>query len=265
MSVRARNNVKVMGQGDRAIIFAHGYGCDQNMWRFITPAFEQNYRIILFDHVGAGRSDPAAYDRVKYSTLQGYADDILEICEEFGVERGVCVGHSVSATIALLAAVTQPERFGELVLIGPSPRYINDDQYVGGFSEDDIRQLLEFQESNFLGWSSFLAEKVVGDLDRPDLVAEVNDSFCRMDPEVARQFAAVTFLSDNRSDLERVPTRSLVIQSREDIIAPLAVGQYVTEHLPNAELVVLDTVGHSPHLSAPAPTIAAMNAFLEAH
>ncbi len=232
------------------------------MWRFITPAFQDEYRILLFDHVGAGRSDRSAYDRAKYSSLQGYADDLLEICEEFGVKGGVCVGHSVSATITLLAAATEPDRFDALVLIGPSPRYINDAEYTGGFSEEDIRQLLEFQENNFLGWSSFLAEKVVGDLGRPELVTEVNDSFCRMDPEVARQFAAVTFLSDNRLDLQRVSTRSLVIQSREDIIAPLAVGEYVAEHLPDAELAVLDAVGHSPHLSAPGPTVSAIAAFL---
>jgi len=262
MSTQARNNVQVIGNGERAIIFAHGYGCDQNMWRFITPAFQDEYRIILFDHVGSGRSDRAAYDRTKYSTLQGYADDILEICDEFGVEGGVCVGHSVSATVALLAAATEPDRFEELVLIGASPRYVNDGDYIGGFSEDDIGQLLELQESNFLGWSSFLAEKVIGDPERPELISELDDSFCRMDPEIARQFAAVTFLSDNRADLSRVTGRCLVLQSRDDIIAPLPVGEYVAENLPNAELVVLDTVGHSPHMSAPDQTIAAIKAFL---
>ena len=186
------------------MVFAHGYGCDQAMWRLIAPAFADDYRIVLFDHVGAGRSDLAAYDRRKYSTLQGYADDLLEICAELEVEGGVFVGHSVSAMIGVLAAIKEPTRFSQLVLIGPSPRYINDDGYVGGFSRERYRGLLEFQDSNYLGWSSSLAPVIMGNADRPELAEELNNSFCRTDPDIAKQFAAVTFLSDNRADLPKV-------------------------------------------------------------
>jgi sigma-B regulation protein RsbQ len=263
MSVVRRNNVKELGAGTRAMIFAHGYGCDQAMWRLVAPAFADDFRVVLFDHVGAGRSDLAAYDRRKYSTLHGYADDLLEICAELGVEGGVFVGHSVSAMIGVLAAIKEPERFSRLVLIGPSPRYIDDDGYVGGFSEADIRGLLEFQESNYLGWASSLGPAIMGNPDQPELAEELTNSFCRTDPAIARQFAAVTFLSDNRADLPRVAVPSLILQCREDVIAPLAVGEYVHRHLRNSELVVLDATGHCPHLSAPEETIAAMKAFLK--
>jgi sigma-B regulation protein RsbQ len=244
------------------MVFSHGYGCDQAMWRLVAPAFAADYRLVLFDHVGAGRSDLAAYDRRKYSTLQGYADDLLEICAELDIQGGVFVGHSVSAMIGILAARKEPERFAQLVLIGPSPRYINDDTYVGGFSEADIRGLLEFQDSNYLGWADSLAPAIMGNADRPALGAELAASFCRTDPDIARQFAAVTFLSDNRTDLPNVATPALILQCREDIIAPLAVGDYVHRHLPNSQLVILDATGHCPHLSAPDETIAAIAAFL---
>jgi sigma-B regulation protein RsbQ len=262
MSVLARNNVTATGRGTQAMIFAHGYGCDQAMWRLVAPAFADDFRLILFDHVGAGRSDLAAYDRAKYSSLQGYADDLLEICAALDVTHGVFVGHSVSAMIGVLAAIKEPARFDRLVLIGPSPRYIDDDGYVGGFTRDDIAGLLEFQESNYLGWSASLAPTIMGHPARPELAAELEASFCRTDPAIARQFAAVTFLSDNRADLPHVRARTLILQSREDAIAPPAVGAYVQRHLPDSELVLLDTTGHCPHLSAPTATIAAMRRFL---
>lgn len=262
MSVLARNNVNITGRGTRAMVFAHGYGCDQNMWRLVTPAFEDDYRIILFDHVGAGQSDLSAYDRAKYSSLDAYAGDLLEICAELDIEHGVFAGHSVSAMIGILAAIREPERFDDLVLIGPSPRYINDDSYQGGFSEQDIRELLEFQDRNFLGWSGTLAPVIMGNTDRPELSDELNNSFCRTDPEIAKQFAAVTFLSDNRADLPKLQARALVMQCSEDAIAPTQVGEYVHRELPNSEFVMLDATGHCPHLSAPEETIAAMHAFL---
>jgi sigma-B regulation protein RsbQ len=245
------------------MIFAHGYGCDQNMWRLVAPAFADTYRVVLFDHVGAGRSDLTAYDRAKYSTLQGYADDVLEICDALDLEQAVFVGHSVSAVIGVLAAIKQPERFESLVLIGPSPRYVDDGDYVGGFARRDIDELLEFQDSNYLGWASNLGPVIMGNPDRPELAAELTNSFCRTDPDIARQFAAVTFLSDNRADLPKVTTRSLILQCREDAIAPPAVGEYVHRHLANSRLVTMDATGHCPHLSAPAETIAAMKSFLE--
>lgn len=262
MSALSRNNVTLLGNGDTPMIFAHGYGCDQNMWRLIVPAFVDTHRVVLFDHVGAGRSDLSAYDRTKYSSLGGYAQDLLEICDELDVRRGVFVGHSVSAMIGLLAAIQEPERFDRLVLVGPSPCYINDADYSGGFSREDIDELLELQDSNYLGWAASLAPIIMDNPDRPELAEDLRNSFCRTDPEIAKQFAAVTFLSDNRADLPRARVRSLVLQSQVDTIAPMAVGEYVHRHLPNSDMVVLDATGHCPHLSAPEETIAAIKGFL---
>jgi sigma-B regulation protein RsbQ len=263
MSALSRNNVTLLGNGDTPMIFAHGYGCDQNMWRLIVPAFVDTHRVVLFDHVGAGRSDLSAYDRTKYSSLGGYTQDLLEICDELDVRRGVFVGHSVSAMIGLLATIQEPERFDRLVLVGPSPCYINDADYSGGFSREDIDELLELQDSNYLGWAASLAPIIMNNPDRPELAEDLRNSFCRTDPDIAKQFAAVTFLSDNRADLPRVRVRSLVLQSQVDSIAPMAVGEYVHRHLPNSDMVVLDATGHCPHLSAPEETIAAIKGFLD--
>jgi sigma-B regulation protein RsbQ len=220
------------------MLFAHGFGCDQNMWRYVAPAFEDEYRVVLFDHVGAGRSDLAAYDRRKYSSLNGYAADILELCRELELHDLIFVGHSVSAMMGILAATVEPDRFQRLVLVGPSPRYLNDDGYVGGFAREDIDGLLD------------------------SLGEELTNSFCRTDPAIAKHFARVTFLSDNRSDLGRVDIPTLVLQTREDVIAPIEVGEYVERALPQGQLVVLDATGHCPNLSAPEQTIAAIKAFL---
>ena len=262
MSVLGRNNVKVMGTGGQPMLFAHGFGCDQNMWRFVAPSFEGNYRTVLFDHVGAGGSDVSAYDRTKYGTLAGYADDVLEICREFNLERVVFVGHSVSAMIGVLAALKEPERFDKLVLIGPSPCYINDGEYVGGFSRQDIEQLLESLDDNYLGWSATMAPVIMGNPDRPELGAELTSSFCRTDPEIAKHFAHVTFLSDNRADLPKVQTPSLVLQCSNDPIAAKAVGEYVHRQLAGSQLVIMKATGHCPNLSAPRETVSAMKAFL---
>jgi sigma-B regulation protein RsbQ len=262
VSVLQRNNVTISGDGDTPIMFAHGYGCDQHMWRLVAPAFADDYRLVLFDHVGAGGSDLAQYDRAKYSSLRGYAQDVVEICAELDLKNIVFVGHSVSAMIGALAAIEAPERFASLVFVGPSPCYINDGDYIGGFDRKDIDELLEFQDANYLGWSSTLAPVIMGNADRPELSEELRASFCRTDPEIARQFAAVTFLSDNRADLPNVTPRSLVLQCVEDVIAPMAVGEYVHRHLPDSELTILNATGHCPHLSAPDETIAAIKAFL---
>lgn len=263
MSVLQRNNVTVFGEGQIPMVFAHGYGCDQNMWRLITPAFEDRYRIVLFDHVGAGGSDLSAYDPARYSALGGYADDVLEICSALDIRHGIFVGHSVSAMIGVLAAIKEPERFDKLVLIGPSPRYIDDREYTGGFSAKEIDELLAFQDANYLGWSRQLAPAIMGNPQRPQLGEELTNSFCRTDPAIAKQFAAVTFLSDNRGDVPKVQPETLVLQCREDVIAPVAVGEYMHRHLPNGRLVILDATGHCPHLSAPEETIKAMEAFLD--
>jgi sigma-B regulation protein RsbQ len=261
-SVR-RNNVVLRGREDGpSMLFAHGFGCDQNMWRYVWPAFADEYRIVLFDHVGAGGSDVRAYDPGRYSSLQGYAEDVLDICHELALSDIVFVGHSVSAMIGVLAAIEEAERFARLVLVGPSPRYINDDDYVGGFSREDIDGLLESLESNYLGWSSAMAPLIMGNGDRPELGEELRNSFCRADPEIAAQFARVTFLSDNRADLARVSTQSLVLQCAEDAIAPQTVGAYVQRHLPDSRLVQLQASGHCPNLSAPEETISAIRRFL---
>ncbi|WP_459773487.1 alpha/beta fold hydrolase [Methylobacterium sp. CM6257] len=262
LTILRRHNVTVTGSGARAMVFAHGFGCDQNMWRFVAPAFEMDFRVILFDHVGAGGSDLAAYDSEKYNSLNGYADDVVEICRELGVQHGVFVGHSVSAMIGILTTKAAPDLFDDLVLIGPSPRYIDDEGYIGGFSEVQIRELLEFLDSNHLGWSQAMAPVIMGNPDRPELGDELNNSFCRTDPEIAKQFARTTFLSDNRQDLEGVTTRSLVLQCSEDVIAPLAVGEYVHRKIANSQLVVMKATGHCPNLSAPEETIAAIRTFV---
>ncbi|HEU4912091.1 MAG TPA: alpha/beta hydrolase [Actinomycetes bacterium] len=262
MDVLVRNNVTVAGRPNgQPMLFAHGFGCDQNMWRLVTPAFEDEYRIVLFDSVGAGGSDLSAYDREKYSTLDGYATDILEICAALDLRDVVYVGHSVSAMSGVLAANREPERFAKLVLVGPSPRYIDDDGYVGGFSEADIEGLLESLDSNYLGWSSAMAPVIMGTPDRPQLGEELTNSFCRTDPEIARHFAHVTFTSDNRKDLSTVQVPTLILQCAQDAIAPTTVGAYVHREIAGSTLVELDATGHCPNLSAPDQTVAAMKAF----
>jgi sigma-B regulation protein RsbQ len=263
VNVVQRNNVKVSGRGTRPMLFAHGFGCGQNMWRLVTPGFEADYRIVLFDHVGAGHSDLRAYDRARYGRLQGYAEDVLEICAALDLSDVVFVGHSVSAMIGVLAAVMEPDRFARLVLVGPSPRYVNDGDYVGGFSREDIDGLLDVLDSNHLGWSRSMAPAIMGNPDRPELAEELTNSFCRTDPEIARHFARVTFLSDNRLDLPKLAVPSLILQCAEDAIAPAAVGEYVHRQLADSRLVYLDARGHCPNLSAPEETVTAMRAFLE--
>jgi sigma-B regulation protein RsbQ len=263
MSATLRNNVRISGQGRRALLFAHGFGCDQNMWRYMAPAFEDSYRVVLFDHVGAGRSDLAAYDRAKYGTLDGYATDVLEICEELELQNLIFVGHSVSAMIGVLAAARAPDRFEALVLVGPSPRYIDDDGYVGGFSRQDIEELLTALDSNYLGWSAAMAPAIMGNQDRPELGTELANSFCRTDPAIAGHFARVTFLSDNRDDLSIVTVPTLILQCSDDIIAPAAVGDFIHSRIAGSELVTLEATGHCPNLSAPEETTAAVRAFLE--
>jgi len=262
MPVLLRNNVNVRGQGNRTMVFAHGFGCDQNMWRYVTPAFEADFKVVLFDHVGAGGSDISAYSPEKYSTLDGYADDVIEICRELKLTEVIFVGHSVSAMIGVLAAIKAPELFEALVLIGPSPRYIEDGDYAGGFSAAQIEELLEFLDSNHMGWSAAMAPVIMANSDRPELSEELTNSFCRTDPEIAKHFARTTFMSDNRSDLAKVGTRSLVLQCSEDVIAPKSVGEYVHKRLKNSKLVVMQATGHCPNLSAPHETIAAIRAFV---
>jgi sigma-B regulation protein RsbQ len=263
MGVVDRFNVTMSGRPDgQPMVFAHGFGCDQHMWRHVAPRFEDEFRVVLFDHIGAGGSDLGAYDSGHYVSLGAYAEDVLTICRELGLDSVIFVGHSVSAMIGVLAAAAEPERFAKLVLVGPSPRYIDDGPYVGGFSEPDIAELLDSLESNYLGWSSAIAPVIMGNAERPELGEELTESFCRTDPQIARQFARVTFLSDNRADLAKVATPTLVLQSRQDVIAPVAVGEYVAAAIADSKLVVLDATGHCPNLSAPDVTAAAIADFV---
>ncbi|MEA2282040.1 MAG: sigma-B regulation protein RsbQ [Solirubrobacteraceae bacterium] len=265
MSALRRNNVTVHGAADaRPMVFAHGFGCDQNMWRGVWPAFADTHRIVLFDHVGAGGSDASAFDERRYASLDGYAADVLAICDELALEDVVFVGHSVSAMIGALAAAEAPDRFGALVMVAPSPRYIDDGDYVGGFTREDIEGLLASLESNYLGWSSAMAPVIMGNADRPELGEELTNSFCRTDPAIAAHFARTTFLSDNRDDLARVRTPTLVLQCSDDAIAPESVGAYVHAQLSGSRLTRLQATGHCPNVSAPAETVAAIQAFLSA-
>src|SRR3954468_9762482 len=256
-----RNNVKIRGSGSPPMMFAHGFGCDQNMWRLVAPAFEGTHRVLLFDHVGSGGADPGAFDKKKYARLQGYADDVLEICRAAELDDVVFVRHSVSAMIGVLAAIAEPQRFSRLVLVGPSPRYLDDEGYVGGFKQADIDGLLESLDSNYLGWSNAFAPVIMGNPDRPELGRELANSFCRTDPELARHSAKVAFLSDNREDLPRLRVPALILQCSEDVIAARAVGEYVRRALKGSKLVMVKATGHCPNLSAPEETIAAIREF----
>lgn len=264
MSVLARNNVKISGQGERDLVFMHGFGCDQHVWRHVTPAFEQDYRIVLFDHVGAGQSDLSQYDEHKYSTLHGYADDLVEIVRELDLKDAIVVGHSVSAMIAVLAAVKEPALFSQLVLVGPSPYYLNDGDYRGGFERKDIDDLLAAMDSNFFGWSSMITPVIMGNPDRPELAGELNENFCRTDPTIARHFARVTFLSDSRAELKALTVPSLILQCSSDALVPLAVGDYLHESMQGSSLAVLTATGHCPHLSEPLEMVAAVRGWLAA-
>lgn len=235
------------------------------MWRFVAPAFENRYRVVVFDYVGAGASDLGAYDPVRYASLDGYAQDVCDIVEALDLHDTIFVGHSVSAMVGVLAAKMSPDRFGVLVMIGPSPRYMDDDDYVGGFSEADVEGLLASLDSNYLGWSAAMAPAIMANPERPELGDELTASFCRTDPEIQRRFARATFLSDNRADLRQVRIPTLVLQCSEDIIAPEAVGQYVHDHIPRSTYLKLEATGHCPNLSAPEETVAVISAFLEAN
>jgi sigma-B regulation protein RsbQ len=255
--------VRISGvAGGRPMVFVHGFGCDQAMWRFVAPDFEVDHRVVLLDLVGAGRSDLSAYDPEKYNSLQGYANDIVEVCRELELRDAVLVGHSVSAMIGVLACQQAPELFGALVMVGPNPRYVDDGDYVGGFSRTDIAGLLDALDANHLGWSTQMAPVIMGNPEHPELAEELTNSFCRTDPGIAAQFARVTFLSDNRADLPTVPVPTLVLQCSEDAIAPDVVGRFVAEQVPGSVFLQLKATGHVPHLSAPEETTAAIRAFL---
>jgi sigma-B regulation protein RsbQ len=257
-----RNNVTIKGKGKQIMLFAHGFGCDQNMWRFITPAFEEDYKIILLDHVRAGNSDLSAYSTEKYSQLEGYAADIVNICEEMELKEVIFVGHSVSSIIGIIASLQLPGLFKSLILVCPSPSYINEGDYVGGFTHEQITELMDSLDNNHLGWSMTMAPVIMANPEREELTKELTNSFCRTNPEIAKEFARTTFFSDKRDLLSKVNIPTLILQCSEDVIAPEEVGVYVHEKIKNSKLVLLEATGHCPNLSAPEETIAAMKAFL---
>jgi sigma-B regulation protein RsbQ len=265
MNVRERNNVHVDGRGAATVVFAHGFGCDQTMWRYLAPGFGKRYQTILFDLVGSGNSDLSAYDYDKYNTLHGYAADLLELIDEVAAGPVIYIGHSVSAMIGMLAAIRAPHRFTANVMVGPSPCFINDGDYIGGFTRSDIDGLLETLESNYLGWSSTMAPVIMGSPDQPELSVELTNSFCRTDPDIAKHFAKVTFLADHRADLARVTTPTLILQSSDDLLAPLSVGEFMKREISGSTLSIVENVGHCPHLSAPCASIDATEAFLREH
>lgn len=262
MDVCIRNNINITGaEGAPVLLLAHGFGCDQNLWRPVIDLLESDFRLVLMDHVGSGASDPAAWDADKYSSLTGYADDIVDILDELDLRDVVFVGHSVAAMMGALAVAAAPARFAKLVMLTPSPRYIDDGDYRGGFSREDIDELLESMEMNYLGWSHDMAPVIMGNPDRPDLHGELEASFCRTDPACARVFARATFLSDNRDDLAAIPVPTLVIECALDAIAPQGVGAYVRDRIPGSELITLSTIGHCPHVSDPEATARVIAAF----
>ncbi len=263
-AILSRNNVKTFGRGTQPMLFAHGFGCDQTMWRFITPAFENDYRIVLFDYVGSGNSDLSAWDSERYSALDGYAQDVLDICETLGLRDVIFVGHSVSSMVGVLAANRAPERFSRLIMVGPSPRYINDTDYVGGFERTDIEGLFELMDRNYIGWANFLAPVIMKNDDRPELTKELNDSFCSTDPKITRRFAETTFFADNRADVPRVRVPSLIMQCSEDAIAPIEVGNFLHRTMPQSTLRLMKATGHCPHISHPEETIEAIRTYLAA-
>lgn len=265
MDLVKRNNVQVLGDAEKTMVLAHGFGCDQNMWRYLTSQFSADYRLVLFDLVGAGLSDHTAYDRQKYSTLQGYATDLLEIIEEYGQGSVILISHSVSAMIGLVATIQAPQLFSSHIMVSPSPSYINDEGYIGGFDQADIDELVKTIENNYLGWSSSMAPAIMGAPDQPALGVELSNSFCKTNPDIAKHFAKVTFMSDHRHELPKSVTPTLILQCSDDFIAPISVGVYMENAMPHAKMHLIENTGHCPHLSAPQATGEAIRVFLQDH
>jgi len=262
MDVIFRNNVKVTGNGEKVLLFGHGFGCDQNTWRAIIPAFESDYKIVVFDYVGAGQSDLSAYEENKYGSLNGYAQDIVDICTTLDLKNVVFIGHSVSSMIGILALKLEPQRFEKIIFIGPSPCYLNKPGYEGGMDAEDLEDLLDVMDSNYLGWSATLAPLIMGEQNSPEFAASLTASFCATDPSIARKFARVTFLSDNREDLKDLSIPSLTIQCQDDFLTSAAIAQYINETVPNNQVVLLKSSGHCPHLSDAISVINAIKNFI---
>jgi sigma-B regulation protein RsbQ len=245
-----RNNVKVIGNGEKTLMFAHGFGCDQNMWERLTPYFKDDYRLVLFDYVGSGQSELSAFDRQRYSSINGYAQDIIDVCEALYINEAVFIGHSVSCSAGIVAANLHPEYFSQLVLIGPSPCFLNlPPDYLGGFDKQDLEELLELMDQNFVGWANYLAPVVAGLSGEGQIAGELSASFCSTDPLVAKTFARTTFFADNRKDFEQNNIPCLLLQHEKDTLAPLNVGEYLNSNTAKSTYRVLDVVGHCAHMS----------------
>jgi sigma-B regulation protein RsbQ len=262
LNISKRNNVRCSGQGEKVLVFAHGFGCDQYVWDDIAPAFETKYRVVLFDYVGSGRSDKSAYSRERYSTLHGYKQDLLELCEALDLENVVFIGHSVSSMIGALAAIDRPELIKNLIMIGPSARYLNEPGYRGGFERADIEGMLEMMETDYKGWAKYLAPVVLQNGNRPELAEEFERILCSNDPDIMRQFAEVTFLSDVRDELQKVSVPTLILQMQNDAIAPIEAGEFVHSQIPESEFVLMEGSGHNPHVSHAEETIGKILAYL---
>ena len=262
MSAQLRHHIHLAGRGAATMVFAHGFGCDQTMWRHLAPAYQHRYRVLTYDLIGSGGSDLSAYDPVRHGSLQGHADDLLALIDAHAVGPVVFVGHSVGAMIGMLATIAAPERFVAQIMVSPSACYLNDGDYTGGFTRDDIDELLETMETNFIAWSHSLAPTIMGAPNQPHLASGLTASFCRNDPEIAHHFASVTFRSDHRLDVPRSTTPALILQCSDDLIAPCTAGQWLHENLPHSSLAMVSNVGHCPHMSAPTAVSAAIDAFL---
>jgi sigma-B regulation protein RsbQ len=264
MTITTRNNTRMLGTQGPVLLYAHGFGCSQKMWRHVTPAFADTHRQVLFDYVGSGQSDLASFDAQRYASLDGYVQDVLDVCDSFDLKSGVTfVGHSVSCSVGLLASITRPELFERLVLVGPSPCFLNDPpHYLGGFEREDLEGLLSLMDQNYIGWANHLAPVVAGADGAGQAAGELSESFCSTEPSVARVFARTTFFADNRADLPQVTRPCLILQHSQDALAPLAVGDYLHTHLRGSSLKVLDVAGHCSHMTHPDQVVEAMRGFM---
>lgn len=256
-------HVNVTGKGNKTLLFAHGLGCDQNVWRYIIPALEDDHKIVLFDYIGSGKSDLSRYSKQRYSSLDGYADDILAICAALDLREVIFVGHSVSGMIGMLAAIKRPALFSRLIMIGPSPCYLNEPAYSGGFDRENIEQLLAMMKENYVEWAAFFAPKAMGNEDRPELSNTLKTAFCKADPAITCDFASVTFLSDNRKDLNQLTVPTLILQPANDIVAPKHIGEYMQQHIRDSTLYYMQATGHFPHLSAVEETVELIRKYLK--
>ncbi len=257
-----KNNVSISGSGSKTLVFVHGYGCDQSMWRFVAPQFELSHRVVLYDLTGMGQSDLSEYDFKAYRTLQRHADDLTAILEDLEVSDGVLIGHSVGATIACLAALKCPERISALALVAPSPSFMNDAAYTGGFDREALEGLVNLMDENFLGWTSRVTPTIAGEDRAGETAAELTQSFCRTDPAIAKHFGRITFLADHRADMKRVEAPAAIIQCTDDALAPVDVGVWLSENMKRGTLKFIEATGHCPHMTEPAKTTEAIREFL---